>query len=261
MYFLDTPIFVHRMFGTVEERKRVERFVASGECVTSHYVKEQYRSTYLRAAVLLHNILRDKQDIPRTLRDLDRHPVTPGKGQKARDILCRILEELPGYTVSHMLTTLERWIEWEMLEVFQGVQVVDETRCCLCHGEVVRNEFGMYVLQVSCTVKEPRPCTIEAFWQDRSFMLERQARYRLDELPRDERTKNVAKARDACREVLDDNKPPRGLRCYVHLSDSVIAGESPAGATLATTNLRDFKALVRMIGGRRTVTNPCTKNR
>jgi hypothetical protein len=155
--------------------------------------------------------------------------------------------------VEQMLDTLERWIErWLMDAAFDGIEIVDATRCCLCDS-VARNEYGAYIARKICNRRQPRPCDIEEFWATRRALLARQAEYSLDSLPTEERTKHVAKALAAAHGVIVGDDSPRGRICWTDLSDSVIVCESQEGSILVTTNLHDFKALTRVVGGKRQV--------
>jgi hypothetical protein len=257
VYFLDTPILAQRLFASASDRQAVEILVAQGNCYTSRYVQEQFESTFLRGAITLHTALWDTRNVPESIRYLDRFPITHGDGVKARAVLSRLMEfHQSDGEVEQMLDTLERWIErWLMDAAFDGIDIVDATGCCLCDS-VTRNEYGLYKARKMCNRRQPRPCDIEGFWAARRALLAKQAECSLDSLPTEERTQHVAKALAAAQDVIVDGESPRGRICWAALSDSVIVCESREGSILVTTNLQDFKALTRVVGGQRRAAFP-----
>jgi hypothetical protein len=149
--------------------------------------------------------------------------------------------------VDDKLATLDRWIQRDIMRRFdRGVDVLDGTGCCLCHSHPTKDEQGVYRFRKSCTLEEPRPCQIDHFWNNRESML-RAIGKQTSTVP--------TPIREAAKEVIA-GKPPRGQRCWVHLSDAVIACESPPGSELSTTNLKDFQPLANAIGEGRTARNP-----
>ncbi len=249
------------MFGSLNEQRRVEKLIQQQECCSTRYVRQQYRYTFLRAAILLYNILSETKNLENTLRALDKYwalgkyPVTKGMGVKARQVLALLLRY--DTDVDDKLSVLESWIECELIERFdEGVVISDDTGCCICDPEPIRDDNGVYSLRARCTQHEPRPCTIEEFWQARQQELQGQASFDLSSLPKEQNNANIQRMQSASQEVLSGKKKPRGQRCYVALSDSVIVCESVAGSILATTNLRDFIPIVRMVGGDREVLDP-----
>lgn len=250
----DTPVFVLRMFGRNDEQLCVERLVSENDCISSHYVREQFRSAFIRTTILAFNLLLTHREIPEVLRRLDQYPVTTGDGKKARQTLIKMMSL--HINLEDMLATLERWIECEMLAcVEDGVVPGDNTRCCHVASHPTKNDLGLYSLAVSCTLANPRPCRIEEFWRDRESLLEAQATTNLMDVPEVGRTQNVAESQVATREVLD-GKRPRGRMCTVTLSDSVIVAESPDETILVTTNIGDFVGVTALMRRYQTVKNP-----
>jgi hypothetical protein len=250
----DTPVFVLRMFGRNDEQLCVEKLVAENECISSHYVREQFRSAFIKTTILAFNLLLTHREVPEVLRRLDQFPVTTGEGKKARQALIRVMSLHTNF--EDMLATLERWIECEMLAcVEDGIALNDSTRCCHVALQPTKNDLGLYSLPVSCTLADPRPCRIEEFWRERESLLEAQATTNLMDIPQAGRTQNVAASQAATREVLD-GKRPRGRMCMVTLSDSVIVAESPDETTLVTTNIGDFVGITALMRRDQTVRKP-----
>lgn len=244
--YFDTPVFVQRMFGRSSEKAAVEHLVGRLSCTTSHYVREQYRATFVKAAILVHNLLRNHGNVGEVLRKLDSFPVTTGDGKKGRAALIRLMEITSD--IDFMLMTLERWIEEEMLSCLEdGISVVDATSCARVAPRPTKNDVGIYSLAMSCTLESPRPCRIELFWRERWSSIEGQAGGDLRSLPKEAQTENVERAMTAASEVVD-GRPPRGKRCFIHLSDSVIVEESTRTAVLVTTNVGDFVGVSRLMG-------------
>ena len=226
--------------------------MSDGHVVTSAFVRDQFKATFLRCAVLLYNVLVEHGNIPDAGDALDKRPTRPGDGVKARKILWSAFRETDA-DFDSVLSVLERWIESEILEVFEdGVQLIDGTECCKSPGGATRDrETGVYRFSSSCTLDDPRPCTIEKFWSGRERHLVTLSGLQLEKLP-----EHVADAVTAATEVVRDKKPPRGFRCYYALSDAVILSEAPSDLTLATTNVKDFVALSPCVERKASVENP-----
>jgi hypothetical protein len=156
-------------------------------------------------------------------------------------------------SVEDILRTLDRWIECEIMDVIhEEVRFSDETSCARA-GECVQDASGVWHLHVECNKNRPRPCTIERFWSSRGRHLEAIA-----EMPKDG-PQHVRQAAIAA-EGVRNGESPRGNTCAYHLSDAVIACESPEGCDIATTNVQDLAALVTAIGGDRAVLNPISSD-
>jgi hypothetical protein len=247
--FLDTTTFADRLFGKAAEKKRIDELLALRPAHSSSFVREQFRATFLRAAVLLYNVLEETRSPAEALRRTDDFDFfRRGEGAKARKILAAILEH-PDIDINDGLATLERLIEIDLVQEFDRmVSVTDETGCCRCPEQPNLDENGVYRFPVTCALKPPQPCKIEGFWASR-----REALDRLSAIPTSSpRNENIEEASKAAAEVIA-GKPPRGRRCAVHLSDPAIVAESPDGCVLITTNVKDFQPLASAFGGTRSV--------
>jgi len=243
--FLDTTVFADRLFGGGERARSIRALLANRPVVSSNYVREQFRATFLRAAVLTYNLLLEKGDPLEVIRLTDNYSFfTTGDGVKARKILVTLLQN--GATdATDKLASLERLIEFDMMRQFDTMALlIDATQCCQCPDDPVRDENGFYRFKKLCSIADPRPCVIEKFWTERLNELSN-----LAEADRQEH-KQLANTISAAAETIQGN-PPRGRRCFVHLSDAVICAEAEQGSTLVTSNLRDFVPLTRIMGGKR----------
>ena len=240
--FLDTTVFADRILGRREKRREIDALLAGKNVVSSSYVREQFRATFLRAAVLVYNNLHETRDPLEVLRRTDHYRFFKrGDGVKARKILSALLED-SAMDVDDNLEHMERLIEVDLMGKFDRMaKITDETACCICAKDPIRDEHGIYHFEKSCTLEAPRPCRIESFWTSRRTGLDQLAAA-VDDVP---------PAARAARETLDGH-PPRGIRCYVHLSDAVIVAEAAAGSEVMSTNAKDFEPLIRILGsGRR----------
>lgn len=246
--FLDTTAFADRLFQRREIRERIFTKIGNRPAVSSRYVREQLRATFLVAAVALYNELVDARDVVEVQRRTDEFRFfTQGEGVKARKILNRLLESTEA-EVSDKIDHLERLIEFDLMDGFDDlVTMVDSTACCQCSDEPTKDDEGVYFLKKRCDLRKPRPCSIETFWDGRQ--LER-SRLAGENLPTG--NANVDAAVTAAREV-SNGQPPRGRRCWAHLSDAVILLESDPESTVLTSNVKDFHGLAKIVGGDRTV--------
>lgn len=244
--FWDTPILALRVCGRRTEKAQIEELADKQQAVTSRYVIQQFRSTFLRSAILLHSLLKtyDKNEVRRRL---DQYPITPREGVRARQIWVALDEDTVG-DQEDKLSRLERWIEWEFIDcATDQVRIQDNTECCLCDEEVVRDENGVYSLRRVCNLDNPKPCVIEAFWDDRSEELSAVA---------GSTEKTIHSIVEAAQKARADPRKVRGRQCWAPLSDAVIAAQSPTGSEVQTTNLKDFVPLTHVIGGGRSARNP-----
>jgi predicted nucleic acid-binding protein len=243
--FLDTTVLADRIFGRRTQRHAIDEKLVGKQVLASKYVREQFRATFLRAMVQVYNQLRELRDPVELLRRTDNYQFfQTGEGVKARKILCAVLEH-PELDVDDMLDHLERSIEHDLMADFDALcDIVDDTSCCLCSSKPEKDEHGIFRFEKSCTLADPRPCRIEDFWAKHENELKALAAASDPDVPR--------AALEAAREASAGERP-RGKRCYVGLSDSVIVAESPPGSTLLTTNQRDFVPLARVLGRERSV--------
>jgi hypothetical protein len=71
--FLDTTVFADRIFGRRELRREIDALLFGKRVVSSLYVREQFRATFLRAAVLVYNNLRETRDPWEVIRRTDHY--------------------------------------------------------------------------------------------------------------------------------------------------------------------------------------------
>jgi len=247
---LDTPVFVERVFGRAEMRRLADALVKQPGATSSSYVRQQFKATFLSAAVLAHNKLKETGDIPDALEALDTYPVQEKQGQKARKVMIALMRR--NEPVNAMIATLARWIEVEILKKFdRGLLLTDATKCCWASATPQRDSNGFYRFRAKCTLEERQPCAIDEFWTDRKHHLQVIATTAGKGVP-----KHVNAASKAAKEVVSEDKPPRGKRCWYALSDAVIVCESAVGSQLATTNVKDFVPLAAAANEDRTVVHP-----
>lgn len=172
----------------------------------------------------------------------------PREGTRARALLARLIRTTTD--PAEMRRTLARWIELELATVAHDqISVEDATQCRRTVERATERE-GIYFMDVSCNLQHPKGCVIEAFWKARSHLLRPVA-----DLP-PQSVRDVDAARRVALEVLQDGELPRGRRCWVSLSDAVIAAEAAPESHIATTNMKDFEPLAGAMGEGRIPFNP-----
>jgi hypothetical protein len=249
-YFLDTTAFADAIFGRPEKRRAVKACLEGKTLGSSTYVREQFRATFLHASIMAFNELLVTGDPLEVLSLTDEWQFfTTGQGQKARMVVIHLLRA-DGVDADDKLDTLERMITRDIMREFGRLAqvITNETECCLCHGQPEKDAQGFFELKRKCTLSDPRPCKIEAFWNVRTLQLSAIAKL--------DHPEGAAKA---AKEVVEENQLPRGKRCYVALSDAVIVAEAPEGSTLVTSNVKDFNPLAAAIGGRTVIDHSPTE--
>jgi hypothetical protein len=253
----DTTAIGERAFGEPRRQLQIENLISTRKAIVATYVREQYKATFVRSIILCHNRFVDRSrgepDTPEgllratggVLADLESFTFAkPREAARARKVISSLLKS--ARTIRSLLNTLERLIEMESETMFVGMASSDATGCCLCDPKPIRDDAGLYALKKSCRANPPRPCSIDEFWSSRK-----------DELVAISRisTKNphVSQAQRAAHYVINKSAKPRGNNCTVHLSDAVIASESPPSTSVATTDVDDFTELTNAIGANRTV--------
>jgi hypothetical protein len=247
-YFLDTAAAADGIFGARSTRHAIATLLCESGARSSSYVREQFRATFLRAAILLYNSLFETRDAAEALRRTDQWAFfQKGEGVKARKIFSTLMED-GRVDVEDRLATLERLIEFDMMRLFDELArtLGDETRCCLCAKEPVRDGQGVFRFKQDCTVARPTACHIEIFWERKREELEAVATSQDPELP--EMVRETATS-------VRNGGAARGKACYVHLSDATIAAEAPPNTVLLTSNMKDFVPIARAIGKGRTARN------
>jgi hypothetical protein len=248
--YLDTTVFADYVLGGTRQVRSIQAALTGRVARSTRYVREQFRATFLRAAILLYNQLLETRDPAEVLRRTDQFAFfTRGDGVKSRRVFARLLAD-DRSDWADKLASLERLIEQDLMREFDSLATgSDRTACCQCWGEPTRDENGFYRFTKSCTLKDPRPCRIEEFWVERHEELRRLA-------SADGRlTSDGATAASRAAREVESGGLPRGKRCYVHLSDPVIIAEAEPGSLLMTSNASDFEPLTAVIAGSRAVIN------
>jgi len=242
--FLDTTVFADRFFGGRDARREIDSAISGHTVKSSGYVREQFRATFLRAAVMVHNALRTTPDPAEVLLQTDHFAFfQKGEGVKARKVLSNLLRH-QNSNAEAMLVTLQRLVEFDLMSSFDRLATLtDDTKCCQCPDDPKADDNGIYRFSKKCTLDDPRPCAIKEFWQKRQVALTVLAA---------QPTAHPEKTRKAAAEVVQ-GKPARGQRCFVHLSDAVIVAEAEPNSTLLTSNTVDFNPIAEAFGEGRTV--------
>lgn len=263
--FLDTTIVGERFCGRPHHQIEIEELLDSSAAVATGYVADQFRATFLAGAVLLYNRIQDRAEEgrggePRPWREIEADILLdlddwayaqPREGGRARKLLARLIRTTTE--AGELRRTLTRWIEVELTTVASDhIALEDATRCQRTLRSATLRD-GLYFIEVSCNLQQHKDCVIEAFWNARPHLLQAVA-----DLP-PQSVADVDAARRVALEVIRDGELPRGRRCWVSLSDAVIAAEATANSHIATTNMKDFEPLAGAMAEGRVAFNPLSK--
>jgi hypothetical protein len=249
MKYLDTTIIADSIAGSGRAKAAADTAISSSSTWTSSHVREQFRSTFLLAAVEAHQILVDSESIGDALsrvgecfskRQIDRESKWFGSVVDA--VLTQAKEgELDDDPREAALALLERWIDdGVIMEWFEDrvppANVLDGTGCRRAAEDPMFDvETGTFAFSPKCSKKEPCGCTVAAFVAGNM-----EAVAKLAEGPDELEKANQSPAHHPLREcaamVRDKPQECRGQMCWAHFSDAIIAIECPDAAILCTTD-------------------------
>lgn len=258
--FLDTATQFARHWHADSERQALARELSGRDLYCSRYVACQYKAVLLNSAVALFNLLLRFKDLKRALRESTHYQnaeiaqvhLTGGVQKRIEQIGLWMLE-FRNY--DEQVQRLQDLIEdvWET-QFHQGLvdPLIDETGCLYAETILKPGESGAYnPAEVSCTLKNPKQCKIDEFWEGHRTDLELLANVKVKAIkaqPRD--TKAIQQVKEAAERVRE-GKPPRGRCCTVHLSDAVICLESthcPEPVAVHSINKKHFRPLCEIFG-------------
>ena len=242
MLFLDTSAQGERIFG--EKRRELDALVRRQSARTSTYVWEEFRCTFLRDAVLFHQLLVDANwSVPDALRRSERYqPQQPRRQKRVRQVYYNLLDD---GELEDIRDRLELLIEGVLESRFwAGVAAADTARetGCVHGGSPPRREGDTYRFGPSCRADKPPPCAIEHFWRSHADELAAVAEG-AEHLPDD-----LQEAPRTAAAIRSGAAKPHGNNCHKHLSDCVIATEASPDDGILTTNVRHFRPICELIG-------------
>jgi hypothetical protein len=240
--FLDTAAQGERLFGS--RWREFAALVRRHKARTSTYVWEEFRCTFLRDAVMFHQLLAEEGwSVPDALRRSERYPpAQPRRQQRIRQVCYKLLEEGSAEDIRDRLELLiEGVLESRFWHRISGHDVARETGC-VHGGPPPRREGATYRFDPSCATPKPPPCAIREFWEAHEAELAAIADG-AEHLPDD---MQVAVERAAA--IRAGTRGPHGETCHVHLADCVIATEASPDDEILTTDLKHFRPICALIG-------------
>lgn len=241
--FLETTIQANRIFGENDLADKIERNLNGKRVCTSIFVMNEFKKTFLEAVICYYNLLVDSPDTHTALRRVTKS-YSNRLPKRVIHVYAKVCDEV-GYDKEAILERLEAWIEDDlMIEFHENVEepIVNKTACCRV-GEPVK-KGNKYELKIACAKDDPPPCKIENFWKEHKGELHRLASATSFE------DSELNKVRDAAVVIKKGTDKPYGNNCHVHLSDAVIAIESPNGSQIYTTNKKHFEPICKVIENR-----------
>lgn len=240
LLFLETTIQGNRIFGGKSLAEKIKRNLNGKRVCTSIFVLNEFKKTFLNAVICYYNLLVDSPDTQTALRRAVRYP------ERAHKRIAQVYATLcdkGGHDKEVVLECLESWIDdGLMIEFHESIEepIVNKTSCRWVDGEPVK-KGNIYYLKISCTKSDPPPCNIENFWKEHKKELHRLA------AATSFKDSELSKVRDVAALIKKDKDSPYGENCHVHLSDAVIAIESPKRSQIYTTNKKHFEPICEVL--------------
>ena len=258
--FLDTATQIARHWHSDSKREKIKTELEERNLYSSVFVKSEYKSTLLRAAIGLYNLLIRFKDLNRALRESDDYENAEIAGIKLTPNVQKRIQQVGHWMLEYcnyeeQKLRLEDLIEdvWEG-QFHRGLNepLIDETGCVYTEGAPEMGESGAYnPIDVSCTIKKPAKCRIREFWDNHRIQLEVLANMNLNSIkaePKD--TDELEKVKEHAGRIIN-GESPHGRRCTVHLSDAIICIESthcPEVVAVHSTNKKHFRPLGEVLG-------------
>ncbi len=268
LVYLETTAVAAATVGLPEERSAVEAVTTGKETTTSGYVRQEFRSTFLKAAVDAHALLTDSATLGEALKRI-------GKGFSFRGVVrqaewlgevvdyCVAAKE-EGETEAETLAKARRWleglIEENLMDRFDELvppqHLLDDTECKRASAEPELDpESGTFSFSPKCSKAYHPPCRIGEFMSDHRGDLATLASLSkgVDAADRSEEYTLHSSATQA----LAAPHECGGKLCWVGLADAIIAMECPDDAKLCTTD-KHFAPLCQWLGRQRIDVRPAT---
>jgi len=258
--FLDTATQIARHWHSDSEREKLKKQLNGRNLYCSVYVKRQYKSTLLLAAIGLYNLLIRFKDLKRALRESDHYKSSEIAGIRLKPNVQKRIQQIGHWMLEYrdfddqkrrLASLIED--EWEGQFHYRVKEpLIDETGCRYANGEPEIGTSGAYnPIKVSCTKDNPLDCNVEDFWDKHRIQLEVLAKMDIDSIeaePKD--TNELQKVKDHARKIIR-GESSHGQRCTVYLSDAIICLESthcPEAVAVHSINKKHFRPLGEVIG-------------
>lgn len=244
--FADTTVLADLMFAPPEEQDALRKGLAVHCVWTTRYVIQELRCTFLRDAVVLHDLVVDSDTTEIALRRLTRRYLSERRLRRVHAVLALVSERTGSYLGREaVLDRLEALIEFGLMaELLAPVDVdgiTDETGCV--RGEPEPQWRGnRFDFECRCSKRQPTGCRIEEFHQKHTDELGKLAQ------GPDELDAVHKRLRETAAAVLEDARQGRGTNCYRILADCIIAMSAPPEAAVCSTNANDFCPICEALG-------------
>jgi len=258
--YLDTTAGADRIFGLPETRQALKEVCHDHVLLSSVYVWDEFRRTFIGVAVLCHTMLLNSMVKGESLRDgLQRVRqelnFKPRRKDRAWDILA-YMQDPPIRSLENAVDRLEKNIRFTFRRLFfRGLQLpLQDTVHCRMTDESPTiippdgpSGYTRFEMRSGCSKDAPRDCGIVTFWENNVEALRLVAAMAIPTGASKATRKELSQVRDEARKIATaiDGRVTEsyGETCYVHLGDLVITLECPRDVPIVTSNVRHFAPL------------------
>lgn len=250
MKYLDTTLVAEALVGSRARQRSVRELLAGDDVMSSTYVREEFKNTFLKDAVAAHSLLVESEDI---VEAHERIGETFGPREEYRQCRWIILAieyardqckkgEIPYDPLEVAKELLAQKIESELMDAFEELTaggLLDGTECKrAAEPPEFDPAIGTFTFKPHCNIANPRPCAISSFMETRRSELESLSTgpAELDGAKPDKRRDRRYTVRKSAKHALESPKAFRGDLCTKGLSDAIIAMECPDNAEVCTTD-------------------------
>lgn len=250
--FVETTIQIEKIVEESNRRREILNNLKGRKLVTSAYVLMQFKSTLISDCIALYTIAKDVKDMGDFhVRFSKIKPHEPRVIRRCEEIFGKLTRDGMVDDIEKLRERLKNYIEFVLLDGFmEGIkEICDSTKCQLAKEEPIWKDGG-YQLNTKCT-KELKQCILPEFVNENQELFSKITdviNYRLDDFNlRKEKKDKLKEASIICKKILENTEESRGNNCRNHLSDFIIAIETPDDAEIYTTD-NDFNPICLATG-------------
>lgn len=243
-WFLDTSVFINRLFGHSLYKREIDKTTQSIPCYTSFFVLYEFKRSVIRTLIELYFLIDEEgpADAIATYKDNFR---TRENGIVLGAVSRLLAEGDVSSNKLKALTNLEALI-LNSLQDFRSMLkefVENKTKCPLARASITtgKTDFADFIEQIKCEAD----CSIAQFWKNHKGVL----RLLTGEDIGDKHRKNegFAKMLPVLHEVLQDHNRGQMIDNCARLGDTIIAIEMPHKYTMMTFD-KSFESLCPLMG-------------
>jgi hypothetical protein len=235
--FLDTTIQADKFLANKDKKAYIKEICKDKKLISSTYVLGEFKSTFVKDAILLYNLINDCETVGEAVKRFENHYKSRVASRMAK-LFGNLLEECEN-NKEEILDRLDIYIEDLLVKRFNdGIEkiLINTTKCSRAFSKPLK-EGGVWEIDVSCRQTPPPKCNIEFFLlEDKIYELKK-----LIHLPDD-----FIKLKEVLKEICDNNALPFGNNCRT-LGDAIIIIEVPDDAKVFSTNIKDFKPICELL--------------